>query len=140
MGAGLAAPAYRLCREAALPCDYNQPNALLGQQVSRLGAGWNATRRDRTSGFLSLALLRTQEEAIGLAGELTVPVSGRFAGRLMAHTGGLDGHNVYGFAAGGRYLFGSGRDVRAGRGTAGEPRLPEHRRPGRSAIAGRWAE
>jgi hypothetical protein len=126
MGAGLAAPAYRLCREAALPCDYNQPNALLGQQVSRLGAGWNATRRDRTSGFLSLALLRTQEEAIGLAGELTVPVSGRFAGRLMAHTGGLDGHNVYGFAAGGRYLFGSGRDVRAGRGTAGEPRLPEH--------------
>ncbi|CAN5874811.1 hypothetical protein BH23GEM9_BH23GEM9_07760 [soil metagenome] len=82
------------------------PVAALGSQhVLRAGVGWNATARHRPSGFLGVAMVGTDGDAQGVAGELTIPVHERAALRIVGHMGKGTENTVAGLAVGGRFLL-----------------------------------
>jgi hypothetical protein len=83
------------------------------QHIVRLGIGYNAVRRDQPSMFLGLAGLGSNEGSTGLAGELTIPLTDRFALSFDGHYAGGHAHPVSGLAAGGRLLLGGGPRMNA---------------------------
>jgi hypothetical protein len=75
------------------------------QQVVRLGAGWNATRRDRVSAFVGAATIGSNGDGEGVAAELTLPVHERLALRMIGHTGNGREHPISGLMVGARFLL-----------------------------------
>lgn len=86
--------------------DLVPPNALGHQQIARIGLGWNTLRRDKPSVFFGLAGLGLESGASGVAADLTLPTSSRFALRAQGHYGPGEAHAVAGIAVGGSFLFG----------------------------------
>jgi hypothetical protein len=81
--------------------DLKPMHALMPQQFGRVGLGWNATQRNRPSGFLGVAALGSSD-ALGLAGEYTLPIGSRGAVRGIGHYGIREGDQFYGVALGGQ--------------------------------------
>jgi hypothetical protein len=100
-----AGPAERLHARM----DLTPPSALGSQVPGRIGAGWNATRRDRFSGFIGVASLGSSSDLLGsgVTAEATVPVSARASIRVLGHYGEGFDKTVNGLALGGRYSFGA---------------------------------
>jgi hypothetical protein len=78
-------------------------------QLFRAGVGWNATDRDRPALFVGYAELGGDASGEGLVGEITLPVGGRGAIRLLGHYGDGTSHSISGLAVGGLYRFGGQR-------------------------------
>lgn len=84
--------------------DLQPMNALLPQQLGRVGIGWNATERSQPSGFLGVALLGSSD-SFGIAGEYTRPIGRHGVVRGVGHLGTREGLQTYGVALGGRVML-----------------------------------
>ena len=91
--------------------DLFPPTAFAAQQVARLGVGYNAVLRDQASGFIGLVGAGGSEGGTGVAAELTLPLSNRFAFSVEGHYAGGHAHTIAGLAAGGRFMLGSTQPV-----------------------------
>jgi hypothetical protein len=91
--------------------DLFPPTAFAGQQIARLGLGYNAVLRDQASGFIGIVGAGGSEGGTGVAAELTLPLSNRFAFNVEGHYAGGEAHPIAGLAAGGRFMLGSTQPV-----------------------------
>jgi hypothetical protein len=87
--------------------DLTPPKASGSQVPARVGIAWNATRRDRPAWFVGLAVLGSNLLGEGVAGEATLPVSGRASVRVLTHYGRGFDKTLSGVAVGGRYTLGA---------------------------------
>jgi hypothetical protein len=85
--------------------DVFPPSALGHQQIARVGAGWNATRRDAVSGFVGVGAVGLGSEADGFVADLAIPITAGAALRIMGHYGDGERHAVTGLAVGGRIML-----------------------------------
>jgi hypothetical protein len=85
--------------------DVFPPSALGHQQIARVGAGWNATRRDAVSGFIGVGAIGLGSETDGFLAELALPISPAAALRIIGHYGEGTRHPISGLAVGGRIML-----------------------------------
>ena len=88
--------------------DLFPPTAFAGQHIARLGLGYNAVLRNKGSGFIGVV---GSEDGTGVAAELALPLSNRFALSVEGHYAGGEAHPIAGLAAGGRFILGSTQPV-----------------------------